>query len=376
MQSMMWLALVFAVGAMIGSFLNVCIYRLPLEKSILWPATSHCGQCFQSIRWYDNIPLVSYWLLRGRCRECGQHFSARYFFIELLTGLLLAGIFYLEVIANVHRLDAAILGPTRMLLSPLVFFAFHGVLACFLIVATFCDFDHQIIPLPLTLTGTVIGLVGAVIWAWPWPYTPAEIGVLVGRVPKSALYPWPVWWRLPAILQPGGNWQTGFATGGAGVLAGTLLLRAIRFLFGFGMGAQYMDPAPQIEQQPTWMFARWISWLQRVGGKALGLGDADLMMMAGAFMGWQTVLVAFFVAVFPGLFLALTQLLLRGNNVLPFGPALAMGVLATLLGWTWIGPYVYPLFFDGMLLSALGGMCGILMLFFGFLMRARRVVAR
>ena len=108
----------------------------------------------------------------------------------------------------------------------------------------------------------------------------------------------------------------------------------------------------------------------------MGLGDADLMMMAGAFMGWQPVLVAFFVAVFPGLFLALTQLLLRGNNVFPFGPALAMGTLVTLLGWTWIGPFVYPLFFDGMLLSALGGMCGILMLFFGFLMRVRRVVAR
>ena len=241
MQSMMWLALVFAVGAMIGSFLNVCIYRLPLEKSILWPATSHCGQCFQPIRWHDNIPLVSYWLLRGAAGNVGS-ISRRYFFIELLTGLLLAGIFYLEVIANVHRLDAAILGPTRMLLSPLVFFAFHGLLACFLIVATFCDFDHQIIPLPLTLTGTVIGLVGTVIWAWPWPYTPGEISVLVGRVPKSALYPWPVWWRLPAILQPGGNWQTGLATGGAGVLAGTLLLRAIRFLFGFGMGAQYYGP--------------------------------------------------------------------------------------------------------------------------------------
>ena len=59
-----WLPFVFVFGAVIGSFLNVCIYRLPLEKSILWPPTSRCGHCLQPIRWYDNIPLVSYWWLR------------------------------------------------------------------------------------------------------------------------------------------------------------------------------------------------------------------------------------------------------------------------------------------------------------------------
>jgi leader peptidase (prepilin peptidase)/N-methyltransferase len=375
MQSVLWLVLVFVVGAIVGSFLNVCIYRLPLEKSIIWPATSHCGACFQPIRWFDNIPLLSYWILRGRCRTCGQRFSVRYFFVELLTGFLLAGLFYLEVDRNVHRLDPVVLGPVRMQWAPIAFFAFHAVLICFLLVATFCDFDHQVIPLPLTLTGTVVGLIGAVIWAWPWPYSPAEMAQLLNRVPRSALYPWPIWWPLPASLQPGGNWKTGLATGGAGVLAGTLLLRAVRFLFGFGMGAEYMDPAPpQAEEQPVWIVGRWISWLQRVGGKALGLGDADLMMMAGAFIGWQPVLVAFFIAVFPGLLMALAQLIFRGNNVLPFGPALATGTVVTLLGWTWIGPFVHPLFFDSTLLLVLAGSCGTLMLLFGYLLRVRRLV--
>jgi leader peptidase (prepilin peptidase)/N-methyltransferase len=375
MQSPLWLILVFVIGAIVGSFLNVCIYRLPLEKSIIWPATSHCGACFQPIRWFDNIPLVSYWILRGRCRICGQRFSVRYFFVELLTGLLLCGLFYLEVEKNVHRLDPTVLGPTRMEWAPLAFFAFHSVLICFLLVATFCDFDHQVIPLPLTLTGTVFGLIGAVVWSWPWPYTSAEMAQHLSRVPRSALYPWPIWWPLPAFLQPGGSWKTGLATGAAGVLAGTLLLRAVRFLFGFGMGAEYMDPpSSQVEEQPAWVVGRWISWLQRVGGKALGLGDADLMMMAGAFVGWQPVLVAFFVAVFPGLLMALAQLILRGNNVLPFGPALAIGTVATLLGWTWIGLYVHPLFFDSTLLLVLAGSCGTLMLLFGYLLRVRRLV--
>src|SRR5216684_7651283 len=91
---------VFVIGAAIGSFLNVCIYRLPLEKSLLWP-DSRCGHCLRQIRWYDNIPLVSYCLLNGRCRDCKTPFSVRYFFVELGTALAFVGLFYLEVVENV-----------------------------------------------------------------------------------------------------------------------------------------------------------------------------------------------------------------------------------------------------------------------------------
>src|SRR6202008_4814993 len=97
-----WLVLEFVLGAAMGSFLNVCIYRIPLEKSILWPG-SHCGSCYQAVRWYDNLPLLSYWLLRGRCRHCRASFSVRYFFIELLTAVGFAVIFYLEAILNVGQ---------------------------------------------------------------------------------------------------------------------------------------------------------------------------------------------------------------------------------------------------------------------------------
>src|SRR5438270_1536709 len=86
------LLFVFVFGTIVGSLLNVCIYRIPLEKSIIWPG-SRCSNCLQAVRWYDNIPLLSYLRLRGRCRTCHARFSSRYFWIELLTGLCFAGLF-------------------------------------------------------------------------------------------------------------------------------------------------------------------------------------------------------------------------------------------------------------------------------------------
>ena len=73
-----------ALGLCIGSFLNVCIYRLPAGKSLVWPG-SHCTSCEAPIAWYDNIPVASYFILGGRCRKCGAKFSARYMLVELAT---------------------------------------------------------------------------------------------------------------------------------------------------------------------------------------------------------------------------------------------------------------------------------------------------
>src|SRR5260370_41082229 len=264
----------FVLGTIVGSLLNVCIYRIPLEKSILWPG-SRCSHCLQPVRWYDNLPLVSYCLLRGRCRTCGTPFSIRYFLIELFTGLCFAGLFYLEIIQNIFTMDVLAVQARRLQWMALpgweawVFFGYHALLVSLLIVATFCDLDYREIPLSLTITGTVLGLVGATVLAWPWPEAAAKVGP--NLEPAMGLYPWPVWWPLPGWL-PAGSWPLGLATGLAGLRVGTLMLRTVRFLFS--------------------------ACLRVV---AMGLGDVDLVMMAGRLLGSQQLLVAFFLSVIPGL---------------------------------------------------------------------------
>ena len=340
-------ALVFVLGAAIGSFLNVCAYRLPFEKSILWPG-SRCGSCFQPVRWYDNIPLLSYWLLRGRCRDCGASFSARYFWIELATGLGFVGLFYLEVCRNVLNLPYIRQAEADIVegLVPLhvwVVFFYHALLLGFLITASLCDLEHMEIPLSLTVTGTVVGLVGSMVFAWPFPSDPpAPVVDPQTRMLFEGLYAWPVWDQLPAWM-PQGSWQLGLATGLAGAAMGMLILRGIRFLFGLGRGLEGM-----------------------------GVGDADLMMMAGAFVGWQPILIAFFAAIVPGLILGILQLLIRGNQAMPFGPSLAFGVMLTLLTWPVVGRHFKILFIHADALAIIAGMGCVLLLVLSFILRLTR----
>src|SRR5947209_3966899 len=133
---MLWalLLFVFIVGACVGSFLNVAIARLPLEKSLLWPS-SRCGQCLQPIRWYDNLPLISYLWLRGRCRACGQSYSVAYLLIELATGLGFAALFWLEVVQNIHGWPGHRPFATQIAVFPLASwlgFLWHALLFSFL----------------------------------------------------------------------------------------------------------------------------------------------------------------------------------------------------------------------------------------------------
>lgn len=351
-----WLVFLFVTGACVGSFLNVCIHRLPLEKSLLWPG-SHCGHCYQPVRWYDNLPLISYCVLRGHCRTCGTRFSVRYFLIELLTALAFAGLFWYEIVQNGLNLPALEYEARHISwrwfpsLMAWGVFGFHALLLSLLIVASFCDLDHREIPLAITIPGTVIGLIGAALFPWPWPSAPTQVKMPMDMAwwqttlnPELGLYPWPVWGPLPAWLPPGSLWL-GVATGVAGAAAGTILLRVIRYLFGLGLGIE-----------------------------ALGLGDADLMMMAGAFLGWQPILMAFFIGVFAGLFFGIAQVFLHGDNALPFGPALAIGIVICMLSWHAIGPQFQVLYFNDVLLFALGGVSAVLMLVSSYGLRVLRIM--
>ena len=139
---MMWHIVSIIFGAIVGSFLNVCIFRLPKEESIVWPG-SHCPHCNTPIKFYDNIPLISYILLKGRCRHCHRPISFQYPLVEGITALGSAILFVK-------------FGPS---LTYLFYFAFLASL----IVITVIDLHHQIIPDVISLPGIGVGLLASLI---------------------------------------------------------------------------------------------------------------------------------------------------------------------------------------------------------------------
>jgi leader peptidase (prepilin peptidase)/N-methyltransferase len=268
-------------------------------------------------------------VLRGRCRRCKAQFSIRYFLVELGTGLGFAALFYLEIIANIHEhpffnANAWNIRNGWVPWQAWVCFFHHALLLSLLIVAAACDFERREIPLSLTTFGAAVGLIVATLFPWPWPN---DIAASMPRPPGTdwwiaelgsiglGLYPWPLWGPLPNWM-PLGSHRAGFGTGLVGLLVGTWMLRGVRYLFTRGLGKE-----------------------------ALGLGDADLMMMAGAFLGWQPVVVAFFAGALVTLGFAIVQLVVYRDTSLPFGPGLAVGTVVTWLGWRWIAPAGQAFFF-------------------------------
>ena len=142
-----WSLCFFVFGCLVGSFLNVCIHRLPLGLSIVTPP-SHCPHCKYSIPWWLNIPLLTWLVLKGRCKNCGASISPRYFVVELLTGLMFLAC-WLEFGSQVHEYHS----------MPLALV--YAVLLAGLICATFIDFEHFIIPDEITFGGVAAGLVAS-----------------------------------------------------------------------------------------------------------------------------------------------------------------------------------------------------------------------
>lgn len=144
----------FIIGACIGSFLNVCIYRLPKELSIIHPR-SQCPSCASTIRWFDNIPILSILWLKFSCRHCQSHISLRYPLVEFLTGVLTVLLMW-GYFSGQHHLS----------------YIFIGALCCYaLIVITFIDIDYMIIPNEITLSGIILGLILS-------PLCPQNLGAL------------------------------------------------------------------------------------------------------------------------------------------------------------------------------------------------------
>jgi leader peptidase (prepilin peptidase)/N-methyltransferase len=191
----------FLLGAVTGSFLNVCIYRLPLDQSVITPR-SRCMACGAPVAWFDNLPILSWFLLRGRCRSCGASYSIRYPLVELATALLSLFLFLR-------------FGPSP---SYLIYF----VLAAALVVITFIDLDHQIIPDEISLPGIGIGFLASFFLP-----EPGWISSLLGAV---------IGWGSLALVFYGYLWLTGREGMGGGdakllaMLGAFLGLKAVPFI--------------------------------------------------------------------------------------------------------------------------------------------------
>jgi len=149
--------LITVFGAIVGSFLNVCIHRLPLRKSLMWPG-SHCPKCQSPVKAYDNIPVLSYLWLRGRCRSCKAPISIQYPVIELIT----AGVF----LGGYLLFDSPVLLVARLLF------------ACAMIVLFVIDLEHRILPDVITLPGIIVGFAFSLFLPPGW--RDSLIGIVLG----------------------------------------------------------------------------------------------------------------------------------------------------------------------------------------------------
>ena len=341
-----WSVVFFCFGCIVGSFLNVCIHRLPLGQSIVSPP-SHCPHCQYSIPWYLNIPLVTWVYLRGKCRNCAAPISARYFLVELLTGIAFLGSWL-----AFGRLSVAL---------PLVYALFLAGL----IVASFIDFEHFIIPDEITFGGMGAGFV---------------CSFLVPQLHRTH--------SLSESLKEG---LLGLALGCAVVY---LILRAGKLFFGrekltlppgtkivFGetslhlpereipyedvlyrdndvivMQANTLELVDRCYKDVRVRLARTrleigeeeldpekVVHMEAVSDKvvlpreAMGLGDVKFMGGIGAFVGWQGVLFSLVVSSFIGSLVGIALVLMHKRGLssrLPYGPYIALAAVL----WIFAGP--------------------------------------
>jgi leader peptidase (prepilin peptidase)/N-methyltransferase len=345
--------LAFVLGAVVGSFLNVCIYRLPRDLSVNKPRRSFCPACHAQIPWYQNVPLISWTFLRGRCASCGSRIAFRYVAVELLTAVLFLAIW--------------LRFPWQLALA-------YWVFVSLLIAATFIDFEHFIIPDEITLGGIGAGLLASFLLPVLMG-TENRLAALL-RSGLSALVGYLILWfvleagkkafgkkriRLDAptpfawvrkeddadfsVGDERGLWSDYFARESDVLLLECRQARLDdRFFQDCTLRFRYnvvaidneefvLDAVHQINGVVTEI---------QIPREAMGRGDLKFLAAIGAFLGWRAVLFSVFAGSLLGSLVGLATLVI-GKRVwsakLPFGPYLAFGGLVwmffgeTLLGW-------------------------------------------
>lgn len=325
-----WMAasFLFVLGAVAGSFLNVCIYRIPQHPTVfaalrgLNSPPSRCPRCRNRIAWHDNVPILGWIMLRGRCRQCRMWISPRYPLIELLNALLFVALYVCEVPGGwpVKLHESSVFaehGPQVVPglggMLPVTFlhlrYVYHLVLVEALLVASFIDFDRREIPDASTLPAMTVGglgglLLGTVHIVPLWFQDPRSIHSI------TQLF-WPGWQSSTWPEYPG--WFNSWPH-----LHG-LLVSVVGLLVAGG-----------------------VTWGVRLLGyfvlrrEALGFGDVILMALIGSFLGWQPALIAFVLAPAFAIAALPIQLLAHRDRYIPYGPYLSLGALAVLMSFRWL----------------------------------------
>ena len=219
---MMGKLIAFIFGSIMGSFLNVCIHRMPAQESVVWPS-SHCPHCNKTIAWFDNIPLVSFFVLRGKCRSCGKKISWQYFIVELVTAFLFAGFFYFFM--------------------PVSKAGVYLAMTLALLVESVIDWRYKIIPDEITFPGIIFG------------------------VAASAFFP---------VIHGEFFWARGFAQALIGASLGAGLLIAVGTLAEFvmkkeAMGGGDVKLLAMIGAVIGWQGVLWTIFVSSLVGTAVGL---------------------------------------------------------------------------------------------------------
>jgi len=338
---------VFAFGAVIGSFLNVCVHRLPLEQSIVTPP-SHCPHCNQPIRWVDNIPLVSYLALRGRCRHCGARITPRYYLVELLTAVL-----FLLMWLKLTEWDHPPVHGIYLLKGPIYWMVIAG-----LIVATFIDFEHMIIPNEITLGGIVVGFICSVLVP-PLQHTQSHtvaallsfIGTLTGALVLIGIAKFGklLFGRLRIPLPPGTTitiadrklrlpaeeigWPQLFFRSSDKV---RFEAASIRFADKEFQDATVIVREDSIAVNGAKYPLPDVGAIEAVVNEivipreAMGFGDVKLLAAIGAFLGWQATVFSVFLSSVVGSIVGLVLIALRKRDLqghIPYGPYIALGAI-------------------------------------------------
>ena len=269
--------IVFVLGVNIGSFLNVVVYRVPRHESIVFPA-SHCPNCDKPIRPWDNIPVLSYLILRGRCRNCHEHISIVYPIIESGVGALFLLLFL-------------VYGLTPLLLVNVIF-------VCLIVPLVFIDLRYKLLPNVITYPGMAAAFIMRIL-------VPSQY-IMQTTVNTFGIA------ALPVVD------VQGHSTLAPGVRIEVALL-------GSMLGALVGGGIPWLIRQVYYVVRR---------QEGLGLGDVKMMLMVGAFLGWQLSILTVFIGSFCGSVAGLLVMRLRKGTLkteIPFGVFLGPAAIVALL---------------------------------------------